>query len=53
MCFPTLDLNFNLKEALYHGPELWDRLIVIIEQGVIAITAFDAINKMIDSKAKL
>jgi hypothetical protein len=30
-----------------------DRSIVMIEQGVIAIVAFDALNKTIDSIAKL
>ena len=30
-----------------------DRLMVMIEQGVIAIAAFDALNKTIDSIAKL
>jgi hypothetical protein len=30
-----------------------DRSMVIIEQGVMAIAAFDALNKTIDSIAKL
>jgi hypothetical protein len=30
-----------------------DRSIDIIEQGLIAIAAFDALNRMIDSIAKL
>jgi len=30
-----------------------DRSIVIIEQGVIAIVAFDALSRTIDSIAKL
>jgi hypothetical protein len=30
-----------------------DRSMVMIEQGVIAIAAFDALNKTIDSIAKL
>jgi hypothetical protein len=30
-----------------------DRSIIMIEQGVIAIAAFDALNKTIDSIAKL
>jgi hypothetical protein len=35
------------------APKLGDRLIVIIEQGVIAIIAFDALNRTIDSIAKV
>jgi hypothetical protein len=35
------------------APNSRDRLIVIIKQGVIATTAFDALNRMIDSTAKL
>ena len=35
------------------APNFGDRSIVIIKQGVIAIVAFDALNKMIDSIAKL
>jgi hypothetical protein len=35
------------------APKLGDKSIVIIEQGVIAIAAFDALNKTIDSIAKL
>jgi hypothetical protein len=34
-------------------PKLEDRPIVMIEQGIIAIAAFDALNGMIDSIAKL
>jgi hypothetical protein len=35
------------------APKLGDRLIVIIEQGVIAIAAFYAFSRTIDSIAKL
>jgi hypothetical protein len=35
------------------APNYKDRLIVVIRQGVIAIAAFDALNKTIDSIAKL
>jgi hypothetical protein len=35
------------------APELGDRPIVMIEQGVITTTAFDALNRMIDSIVKL
>ena len=35
------------------APKLEDRPIVIIEQGVIARAAFDALNKTIDNIAKL
>jgi hypothetical protein len=35
------------------APKLGDRPIVMIEQGVIAIVAFDALNRTIDSEAKL
>jgi hypothetical protein len=34
-------------------PNSGDRSIVMIEQGVIAITTFDALNRTIDSIAKL
>jgi len=34
-------------------PKSRDRLIVVIKQGVIAIAAFDAPNRTIDSIAKL
>ena len=35
------------------APNFGDRSIVIIEQGVIATAAFDALNRTIDSIAKL
>jgi hypothetical protein len=35
------------------APNFGDRSIVMIEQGVIATAAFDAINRTIDSIAKL
>jgi hypothetical protein len=35
------------------APNSRDRLIVIIEQGVIAIAAFDTLNKTIDKIANL
>jgi hypothetical protein len=35
------------------APNSMDRSMVMIEQGVIAIAAFDALNKTIDSIAKL
>ena len=35
------------------APNSEDRLIVIIEQGVRAIAAFDALNGTINSRAKL
>ena len=35
------------------APKLRDRPIVMIEQGVIAIAAFNALNRTIDSIAKL
>ena len=35
------------------APNSGDRLIVIIEQGVIATAAFDVLNRTIDSIAKL
>jgi len=35
------------------APNSGDRLIVIIEQGVIAAAAFDALNRTTDSIAKL
>jgi hypothetical protein len=35
------------------APKLGDRPIVMIEQGVIATAAFDALNGTIDSIAKL
>jgi hypothetical protein len=35
------------------APNFGDRSIVMIEQGVIATAAFDALNKTIDSIAKL
>jgi hypothetical protein len=34
-------------------PNFEDRLIVIIEQGVIATAAFNTINRRVDSIAKL
>jgi hypothetical protein len=34
------------------APNFGDRSIVMIEQGVIATAAFDAINRTIDSIAK-
>ena len=48
-----MELYLNIIEALYHGPEIEHRFIVIIEQGVIAIAAFDALNGTINSRAKL
>jgi hypothetical protein len=35
------------------APSSRDKLIVIIKQGVIAIVAFNALNKIIDNIAKL
>jgi len=35
------------------APKLGDRPIVMIEQGVIAIAAFDALNGTINNRAKL
>ena len=35
------------------APKLGDRPIVMIEQGIIATAAFDALNRTIDSIAKL
>ena len=35
------------------APNFKDRLIFIIEQGVIAIVAFDVLNETINSRAKL
>jgi hypothetical protein len=35
------------------APNSEDRLMVMIAQGVIAIAAFDALNRIIDSRAKL
>jgi len=35
------------------APNFGNRLIVMIEQGVIATAAFDALNRTIDSIAKL
>jgi hypothetical protein len=35
------------------APKLGDRPIFIIQQGVIAIAAFDALNRTIDSIVKL
>jgi hypothetical protein len=35
------------------APNFEDRSIVMIEQGVIAIAAFDTLNRTIDSTAKL
>jgi hypothetical protein len=35
------------------APNSENRLIVIIKQGVIAIAAFDALNRTINSRAKL
>ena len=35
------------------APNFGDRSIVMIEQGVIATAAFDVLNRMIDSIAKL
>jgi hypothetical protein len=35
------------------APNFGDRSIVIIEQGIIAIEAFDALNRTINSIAKL
>jgi hypothetical protein len=35
------------------APKLGDRPIVMIEQGVIAIAAFNALNRTIDNIAKL
>jgi hypothetical protein len=35
------------------APKLGDRPIVIIEQGVIATASFNALNRTIDSIAKL
>jgi hypothetical protein len=35
------------------APNFGNRSIVIIEQGVIAIAAFDVLNRIIDNIAKL
>jgi hypothetical protein len=35
------------------APNFTDRSIVIIEQGLIATAAFDVLNRIIDSIAKL
>jgi hypothetical protein len=35
------------------APKSGNRLIVVVEHGVIVIIAFDALNKTIDSIAKL
>jgi hypothetical protein len=52
--FLNFRVIFELNRRLYIiGPNSRDRSIIIIEQGVIAIAAFDALNKKIDSVAKL
>ena len=45
----------NILDALKYttAPNSRNRLVVIIEQGVITIAAFDALNRTIDSIAKL
>jgi hypothetical protein len=35
------------------APNSEDRLIFVIEQGVIAVAAFDALNRTINNGAKL
>jgi hypothetical protein len=56
LCSVPLNLGaiFKLNRSSILRPRIpGDRLIVIIEQGVIAIAAFDALNKTIDSIAKM
>jgi hypothetical protein len=43
----------DLIEAYTTAPKSMDRLIVMIEQGVITIEAFDALNGAINRRAKL
>jgi hypothetical protein len=49
----TLGLYLNLIEALCHGPEFQGQSKALIEQEVIAIAAFNALNRTIDNIAKL
>jgi hypothetical protein len=50
----NLGTIFELDGNLYAtAPNSGDRSIVMIQQGVIATAAFDALNKTIDSTAKL
>jgi hypothetical protein len=52
--FANLGVIFELNRSFIpQAPNSRDRLIVIIKQRAIAITAFDALNKMINSIAKL
>jgi hypothetical protein len=45
---------FELNKSFYAtAPNSGDKPKVMIEQGGIATTAFDALNRMIDSIAKL
>jgi hypothetical protein len=52
--FSNLEAIFELNRSFYaKAPDSGNRSIVIIEQGVTAIVAFDALNRMINSIAKL
>jgi len=53
LCFENLGLYLNLLEALFHGPEFWNKLIIMIEQGLIVTIAFGILNRTINSIAKL
>ena len=53
LCLQTLALYLNLIELYTTAPNFRDRSIVMVEQGVIAVAALDAVNGTIDSIAKL
>jgi len=48
-----LEPYLNSIELYATAPNSGDRSIVMIEQGVIATAAFDTLNRVIDSIAKL
>jgi hypothetical protein len=53
ICLQSLNKYSFLNELCATVPKFGDRLMVMIEQGIIAIRAFDALNKTSDSIAKL
>ena len=53
LCSVSSNLRTIFKLNRSSMPNSGDRLIVIIEQGIITIAAFNALNRTIDSIAKL
>jgi hypothetical protein len=53
LCLQALELYLNFIEVLCHGPKVWRQVNIHDRVGGDTTIAFNAINKAIDSIAKL